>query len=82
MAQNHYPLIGRKAPPSCQASAQDTANPFTPPTCPKCIARLEAKVAAEDVATITSRSKQERQLHASTARMYREILSGTHQIAA
>lgn len=82
MAQNHYPLIGRKPAPSCNADTQDTANPFTPPTCPKCIARLEAKIAAELASEAVTKNVQERRLHASTAAMFRDILNGTHQLAA
>jgi hypothetical protein len=82
MAQNHYPLIGRKPAPSCDASLLDTANPFTPPTCPKCIARLEAKVAAELASAATTKNAQERRLHNGTAAMFRDVLNGRHQVAA
>lgn len=43
---NHYPLIGRKVPGSC-ADAIGTADPFAHIECPKCRARLAAKVAAD-----------------------------------
>jgi hypothetical protein len=82
VAQNHYPLIGRKPAPSCDAGPLDTANPFTPPTCPKCIARLEAKVAAEVASAAETKNAQERQLHAGTAAMFTDILNGQHRLAA
>lgn len=82
MSQNHYPLIGRKAAPSCDAGPLDTVNPFTPPTCSKCVARLEAKVAAEVASAASTTSNQERRMHISTADMFREILEGRHQEAA
>ena len=81
MAHNHYPLFGRTPPSSCNAGSQDTANPFTPPTCPKCIARLEAKVAAEQAEADRCKG-QERRFHLGTASMFRDILNGVHQVAA
>ena len=44
---NHYPLIGRKVPGSC-ADPLGTADPWAHIECPKCRARLEAKVAADN----------------------------------
>ena len=82
MAHNHYPVFGRKPLASCEAGPLDTANPFTPPTCPKCIARLEAKVAAELASSAATKNAQEQRLHSGTAAMFRDILDGRHQEAA
>lgn len=79
---NHYPLIGRNVPRSCGA-AGDTANPWAAITCPSCRARLERKVANEEVeAAAHPATSQEHRFHAGTADYYRRILSGDEQLSA
>lgn len=83
MAHNHYPIIGRSIPASCGGGAGDTANPFTPPTCPKCIERLQWKIDAELAgAANPQHDKQLRVLQAATAAHFQRILAGTEQVSA
>jgi hypothetical protein len=71
---NHYPLIGRKVPGSCNDQF-GTADPFAHVECPKCRARLEAKVAA-DTATAAEYcvGRQERRFFLASAANIQRIL--------
>lgn len=64
---NHYPLIGRKVPASCN-DPFGTADPHSHIECPKCRKRLEAKVAAELAeAALHKPGSQYHQFHTGSA---------------
>lgn len=71
---NHYPLIGRKVPRSCE-DAFGTADPFAHVECPKCRARLEWKVAADKAAAAEFKpSQQEHRFFLASAANIQRIL--------
>lgn len=78
MEINHYPIFARKVAREC-AEDPGTVNPFAEVTCPKCRARLMAKVRAEQTAAQTTLVEQERIFHTANATQWLNTIAGTHQ---
>lgn len=72
---NHYPLIGRKVPASCN-DAGGTADPFATVTCPKCRARLAKAVEDKVAGALTfGAGSQERRVFLANAASLEKVLA-------
>jgi len=72
---NHYPLIGRKVPSSCN-DADGTANPFASVTCLACRARLAKAAENKRKGAISFKPRsQERKVFFANAESIEVILA-------
>lgn len=72
---NHYPVIGRKVPASCD-DANGTANPFASIDCPRCRGRLQIKVTEHEKEALRHKDgSQEREFFSADAKHYARVLA-------